>query len=451
MRKVLLVSYHFPPNTAMGAARPAQFAKYLPECGWEPVVLTVAERYYERSDDVSASPRPGRLLVVRTPMLRSPHDHYLRLRRLLSPAGGHPPATGSGQPPASSPWWRRSLGSLLAFPDEQVGWFPFAVAAGLRLVRRHGIRVAVTSGPPHSVHLIGAALRRLARVTWIADFRDPCLDSYVERVDPTLANRLAVRLGAWYTARADQVLTATDRLAARLRAKYPRHASKVITLTNGYDPDEFATIPPQKAERFTISHVGTLHVYGRRDPKPLLRAAAELIQEGAVDPANFRLRFVGVHPEAGRSLSPAIARYGLTPNVDLVSWVSRHTALEIMVQSHALLVLADQQPLEIPGKVFEYLAAGSDILALTEDGATADLLGETGRGLVVAPDDPAALKAALLTLYRRHGTRPNGGLGRRVPPPKYSRRNLTRELAHLLDRVVTRPLDASPEAVAAPR
>lgn len=443
MRRVLLVTYHFPPDLAVGAIRPAAFSKYLSDAGWEVTVLTVKDKYHNRREKSSLDSRYTGALVTRTCMFRSPSYYYRKLKGIVrrdkgeshvgAPSRGRPRTKGQNQ-------LRQWISALLSFPDEHVGWFPFAVVKGIQLARRKNIEIVMTSGPPHSVHMIGACLGKLARIPWIADFRDAFLDDYYPQGPADrgeLCLGLALRLEAWFMSRSAFILTTTERFSVSLQTRYPIHKEKVFTLPNGYDPEDFVGISREKEKDFTISYLGTF--YGPRNPKPMLCAVSELIQQKRLDPSRVVVRFIGHCNEAvGTTVEAMISDYGLGNNVQILPWLPRRQALEIMVRSHVLLLLAEDQPLEIPGKVYEYLAAGSDILAITSDGATADLLRETGIGVVISPDDHLELKMRVEALYQKYLTtnernNKNSLIGT-TSRIKYNRRHLTQELAHFLEQ-----------------
>lgn len=225
--------------------------------------------------------------------------------------------------------------------------------------------------------------------------------------------------------------------------RYLKHQSKILTIPNGYDLDDFTQIEKTKEDCFTIAYLGNLYMYRQRDRELLLRAISELIREGHLKPNAIRLRFVGVSGDkAETSMRALVGRYDLGTVVDVIPWVPRQQALEIMVRSHVLLVLAENQPLQIPGKVYDYLAAGSTILALTGEGATADLAHDSDRIIPVAPNDHETLKKTLRRLYLEHREMrrplPSGPVAP-LPPAKYNRRNLAEHLAALLNAACPRP------------
>jgi glycosyltransferase involved in cell wall biosynthesis len=331
------------------------------------------------------------------------------------------------------------VNAVLSFPDEDAGWVPFALVKGRHLARRDPFDCVLTSGPPHSTHLIGAWLSKSTGRPWIADFRDPL---FLEGKPNRISRRLDARLEAFIMRRAALVLTTTRRFADELERRHPAHAGKIRTLPNGFDPDDFAGISRRKAEKFTIAYLGSLYV--GRDPEPVLRAVARLIEDGVIPRDRIVLRFAGAcENAAGKPMRDLIARYGLDGVVELPGWVPRQQAFELMAQAHVVLLLAENQGLMIPAKVYDYFGIGSDILALTEEGATADLLRETGRAAVHRPHDDQGITRSIEGFYRSYVDGVDRGAGAAAPDglSQYSRERLARELADLLD-AVSRPAAA---------
>ena len=441
MRRVLLITYHFPPSTAVGAVRPEKFARYLPDFGWEPAILTVKVKYCNARETSSVEEHWARAMIVRTRMLRSPSHYYRRLKSMLRIRQEKSDVGRSSSPWKRTNGWmqlRQSVSSLLSSPDEYAGWLPFALIMGMKVIRRKGIGILMTSGPPHSVHLIGACLSKLAGIPWVADFRDPYLDSnYLRQAtgEEDISRKLARRLETWFMSRATFILTTTKRYTELLQFRYPLDKQKMFTVPNGFDLEEFAGIPREKEKKFTISYLGSL--YWHRDPEPVLRALSELLGEKQISPSNLLVRFFVPPGEAGKRLSTVIAKYGLCDIVEIGPWLSRRYALEVMVRSHVLLLLAEDQPLCIAGKIYEYLWAGSDILAIIRDGATADLLRETGTGIAISPDDYLKLKMSIEALYMKYlaagqHNKENSFI-EGVPLARYSRQHLTEKLAGFLE------------------
>jgi glycosyltransferase involved in cell wall biosynthesis len=451
-RRVLFVTFHFPPDARVGALRCQKFVKYLPEFGWSPEVLTVREECHPAVDP-SRLADVARAQVWRTGLMPNPLDVALHVRavwrRWLKLAAPDNEAGGGGRSAVADPtyvrpvgWFRRSVFSLLQLPDRHVGWLPFGVLRGWELCRSRRIAAIVTSGPPQTCHLIGLLLHRLTGVAWIVDFRDPWVgNAYKPDFARTaLSDRLDRAMEAAVVRRAARVVSISARHRSQLVKAYPAEPpAKFVTIPNGFDPADFPVSAPADRDDgvFTVAHVGT--IYGRRSADACLAALARAIQEGAIPAAGVRMRFVGSINEDER-LRALVARYGLGAVVEFTGAVPYPQALRLMRQADLLLLLAQEQPEQIPLKTFEYLGVGAPILAIAGEGATADLVREAG-GLV-SGDDPEEIKAALLECYLGHRSRDAGDRSTsrqaRTDVSAFERRNLARRLASTLDEVSAR-------------
>lgn len=408
-RRVLVITYHFPPSVEIGARACAQISRYLPRYGWEPVVLTAEARHLGEVDREPASPFPG--IVVRTRVLPHPVTAYRRLkaRLRLRPDGATAPRAESRQ--------RRSLRrwvlSLLAVPDEHTGWILPAVFHGLEVVRRLGVAQLFSSGPCWTNHVVGLALARLTGLPWTAHFRDPWPHRGI-RVpyypSPSSAASLWVNaaLERMVVRSADAVVCVTEPHTALLRQLYPEaRASKFVTVPNGFDGREWDTPEAEgrepgctRTERFTVTYAGSLRM-GRRSPLPLLRALGDLIQAGEIARDRIRIDLFGWCDVAeGRPVASMAAECGLDGCVSVTGPLDRQETLRRLVRSDLLLLLAEDWAYQIPGKTYEYLRAGRPILALTSAGALSDLLRRTGGAWVVDPADDAGIRAVLREAYR---------------------------------------------------
>ena len=377
--RLLLVAYYFPPSGGAGVQRPAKWAKYLPESGVEPVVLTVREGAYPHLDPAMRADVAG----VETVRTRAP-DPFGAYGALTGRTRDEAVAArtgrvgGSAAPAERAARWVR--GNLFV-PDARVGWVPFALAAARRIRRERPVDAILTTGPPHSAHLVGLALQRAWRLPWVADFRDPWADIHYARSlnRGTAAARLDRWLERQVLERADHVVTVSEPLRASLALVAPR----VTTIRNGFDPDDFpAPAPPVRRDVFEIAYVGTL--YG--SPVVLLDAIAALRQQGGGE--RLRLRFVGAVPP---ELVTDVAARELADVVEVSRPVSHDDAVEIMRRA-ALLLLTIEAGWSyaagvVPGKTYEYLASGRPILALVPPGDAADIVREMGAGTVATEAD----------------------------------------------------------------
>jgi glycosyltransferase involved in cell wall biosynthesis len=379
--KILLVSLYFPPAGGGGVQRPLKFAAHLPALGIETHVLAPDDpKWVHRDED-----------------LRPPTQAWVHRARFIGPGGRKPAEELHGLEGLERVSTQASLlARRLLVPDASVTWGVTAAPAAIRIVRREQIDVIITTSPPGSVHLIGAAVKRATGVRWVADLRDSLVAHPHRRSDST-ATRLKERTShgvARLVARsADAIVCVSDAIADEARALDPK--GLVVTIPNGCDFDDFAGLEYRRAGRFRITHTGSF--FGKRSPRPFLTALAE-------SGLDVVARFVGDFRAADREWAAGL---GLGDRLELRPFTTRRRVLELQRDSEALLLLIPEAGGRgrgvLSGKVFEYLAAERPILAaVPPDGAAAELLQESGSALVVAPEDEAAIGAALADLESRH-------------------------------------------------
>jgi len=312
-------------------------------------------------------------------------------------------------------------------PDENVVWNLTAIPAAIRIVRDEEIDVVITTSPPNSLHLVGAAVKRVTGALWVADLRDS-LTAHPHRRTESAAVRLKEQsqraIARLVARRADAIVAAADAIADEARSLEPKGG--VVTIANGCDFDDFAGLDYARGERFRITHTGSF--FGRRDPRPFLTALAESTVDAVA-------RFVGDFRPADREFAESL---GLGDRLELHPFLPRRVALAMQRDSEALLLLIPDAGGRgkgvLSGKVFEYLASERPVLAaVPPDGAAAELIREADAGVVAAPDDPAELRAALEELASRFqagsldGTRLSPELRKRL-----DRKARVEELADLL-------------------
>jgi glycosyltransferase involved in cell wall biosynthesis len=408
---VLILAHAWPPSPWIGAVRPVYLSRQLAALGWRPIIVTIRE---EDAANVSSGgvADEGSALVIRTRSLRNPRHALVKLRRAVRRvlSLGRPVVQAESVRPYAleedlafrAPGLKEHLTSLLYVPDEFLGWFPFALRAAIGAVRRHRPVCVISTGPPHTTHLVAMALKRVCNIAWIADLRDPwAWHDHPPGTHTLWSDRLNTRLEAAVIRSANCVVSVAPGVTREYARRYPAEpAEKWVTITNGFDASEFDGLGHvERAERFTVSYVGSMSF--QRSPILLLRALAELIAEGAIDRTRVAVRFMGDCEFVGdRSLASIIADMGLEEVAEVLPLAPRTQALRELLRSHVLLLIAGTQRLCIAAKLFEYLAAGRPILAISGEGATADIVNRLGAGRVVAPDDLRGAKDALLDWYK---------------------------------------------------
>ncbi|MDX6454208.1 MAG: hypothetical protein QOD48_315 [Gaiellaceae bacterium] len=412
--KLLLVTLYFPPAGGGGVQRPLKFASHLPALGIETHVLAPDDPKWVHQDvDL---PLPTQAWIHRARYL-GPRSR--RLADELHGRGGLDLALRRAS----------SVGRRLLLPDENVTWNATAIPKAISIVRREGIDVVLTTSPPGSVHLIGAAVQKATGAKWVADLRDSIVlhpHRSVEGAGARAKQKARAGVARLVARQADAIVAVSEAIAEETRAIEPR--GRVVTIANGSDFDDFAGLAYSRGDRFRLTHAGSF--FGKRDPKPFLRALAE---SGLED---VTVRFVGDFRPGDREFMESL---GLGDRVEVIDYVPRRESLRLQRDSDALLLLIPDAGGRgrgvLSGKVFEYLAAERPVLAVVPpDGAAAELVRETGAGLVAGPDDVPGIRDALLELHSRWR---DGGLnGTPLTPEwrdKLSRASRVEELAELLE------------------
>ncbi len=406
------MSLYFPPAGGGGVQRTLKTAAHLPALGIETHVLAPDDPRWVHRDEELAPPTQA----------------WVHRARYVGPRGRRPADELHGKAGMERLGVQvRLFGRRLLVPDENVPWTLTAIPAAIRIARREAIDVVLTTSPPSSVHFVGAAVKRATGARWVADLRDSLLAHQHRRADRRLVRfkeRGEHGVAALVARYADAIVAAAGSIAEEALALEPR--GRVATILNGSDFDDFAGLAYHPSPRFRITHTGSF--FGRRDPRPFLAALAE-------SGLDVVARFAGDFRPADRQWAETL---GLGERLELIPYVPRRRSLELQRDSEALLLLIPEADGRgrgvLSGKVFEYLAAERPILAaVPPDGAAADLVRETGAGVVAAPGDPAAIREALEGLYARWRA---GGLhGTPLDPEtksRLSREARIEELAELL-------------------
>ena len=448
-KKILLISYHFPPSMAVGGLRIVHFAKYLPLFGWKTSVLTIKDKYIEKLDmgklndiHVEKIYKAGQLPTIMQGYLKlkSLYHSLLKRRRItveeLERTHSQSHNTSSG-PEKTSHKIKRFIVSFLTLPDGERNWVLPATFRAVREIKRENIGCILTSSPPYSVHLIGLLVKMVTGVRWVADFRDPWVSSGPRRLYVTSA--LSTKIETWLEKqviqKADLVLTTTENLRDNFKKSYADlPGTKFVHITNGFDAEIAAQLKHlRKFDTFTLTYAGTLYI--GRNPEPTFKAIHELVQEGKLNLQDVKVKLVGSCKHIdGQPISRVIHAYGLDSAVEVLDTVPYFKALEIIKQSHVALLFAPGQPFQIPAKVFDYMGLGTKILALTEKGATWDLITSTGAGTVFYPADIDGIKEFI---YRSmsDGTLTEPANGSAIQP-QFDRKLITQNLAKHLDRII---------------
>lgn len=451
--KVLMLAYHFPPAASAGVFRTLRFVKYLPSCGWEPLVLSTSSAASGARHDPSLSSQlPDGVIVERTETWRPEELAATALKKWLGRSNHGSAATGNGRIESGrgsaptcaqrrallSTWMRNAWDLAFMTPDLGAWWFGPAVRAALRMVRRHKPDVTYSTGPPHSTHLVALAVKRLTDRPWLVDLRDPwARRPWGAKEQNPWGQRFARQFERICVEGADRVVLNTEPLCDEFRNYYrDERPEKFAVVSNGYDPEMQPAVERLVAEAaqqrddaiVRLCHPGSL--YRRRDPRPLVEAVASLVRTGTP----VTLEQIG-HCDERFGLPNLVRRLGLEDCVHLQPAVAHEEALKRMAAADVLVVVQPGTDLQVPGKLFEMLPFGKPILAVADAGATADLIERFHLGAVAAKNDCRTIAAAIRRIVER---RDEFCAGRRREDAlaAFDGRRLTEELAALLGRCV---------------
>jgi glycosyltransferase involved in cell wall biosynthesis len=411
-RRVLILSYHFYPDGAVGARRISQLAIALHRAGDAVTVIRGALGPDIHPDPDLAHAADG-LKVVRVPVPPRLAPAWGRLRRRIAgrlrrvsevpEAQGPPDAGAAPRPEPAGPGpLRRAYYSIESIVDYRKLWATGVALVVLWRALFSKADVVVASGPPWSAYLPATLASAVFRAPLVIDLRDPWYGNLIWTAvhKSRLKDRVEAALERCCFARAARVVCTSDGAARKVRERYGWDDVRVPIIYNGYEP---APGGPEGAggARLDLVYSGTL--YMNRDPSSLLEGIAGLVARPDVDRGRVRLTLVGSPSWGELDINAWAEARGLSDCIEAVGWLSTNAAAAKVREADVLVNLAQGQPDQIPAKTFEYMASGKETVALTEaDSDTAKLLRRTGTGRVLDPTDPKGVAEALWDLYRRY-------------------------------------------------
>jgi glycosyltransferase involved in cell wall biosynthesis len=397
-------------------------AKYLPEFGWQPIILTVP--LGEDPDSRFGPPNDFRKKnqVIETHDYTSKKTAGLGARKRLR---------------RMKPLLRfvyRRYSEIVHYPDKEKGWIPFALDAGEKLLENEPADVIISSYSPGTCHIVAQKLKEKYNIPWVADFRDLWTQNHNYPYS-SLRKLFEKRLELRTLSIADALVTTSTFWAEKLKRL---HGKAAYTITNGFDPETMAKGKAHLTQKFTITYTGQIYT-GKQDPSKLLAALKTLISEGTVDPKNVEVRFYGTKNEL---LKKKIEGYGLSDVVRQYGVIPRTASFKRQRESQLLLLLNWEDPLEkgtYTGKVFEYLAAQRPILATGGFGKDVieELLAETNSGIYCQTVEET--KKAVREMYLEYQTKGKvayHGIAEKIG--KYSYREMAKNFAEILDNLTER-------------
>lgn len=424
-KKILVITYYWPPAGGPGVQRWLKFVKYLPEFGWKPTVFIPENPSYPIVDETLKKEVSKELEIIRT-KIWEPYQ-------LAELFGKDNKKFKAGQfDVGNNQSWKSQLSIWVRgnffIPDARVFWVKPSVEYLKKFLKENQFDAFVTTGPPHSMHLIGLGLKKeFPDLKWIADFRDPWTEiSYYKHLKLTkAADQKHRNLEQKVFETADITLATSFSDAENFRKK----GANAFCITNGFDRNEIEAKVEQANSKFTLSYIGVLEQL--RNPEVLWKVLNELVSENEEFKENFELKFVG---RIDDKILTKIEHSSLKNSVNNLGYLSHSEANVEMVNSDLLLITNfpdDSSKGIIPGKIFEYLATGKQIVSFgPKESDVKKILEETNAGKHFSYDDESELKTFLLQKFEDWKLGKSNSRTRNIE--QFSRRNLTKKLTELL-------------------
>ena len=396
-KKVLIFTYYWPPAGGVAVQRFLKFSKFLPEFGWEPIIVTVNNGSYPYYDESLLKEVSPGIRVYHTKTFE-PFELYNLLR---GQKGKTMPLVTVGANSKKTFFQKLTeyIRANFFVPDARKGWVPYAIEQAEQILKNEKIDAIITTGPPHSAHLIGLALKQKHNIKWIADLRDPwtgiVYNEMLPRTEATRKKDLDLETQVLKTADCTVVIS------PGMKEQFIDRAKKIEVIFNGYDEDNFLSNDKTQSksvagnESFTIRYIGNL--MASQNPTNLWKAIAELRR---TTEAKIKLDFTG---RVDNEIQNSIASEGLNQITTYNPFTDHQTAINLTRNASMLLFAIFNLPnskLVITGKIFEYLASCSEIISFgPTDGDAAAILNSVGRKPMIAFSDYTETLSQLQSAY----------------------------------------------------
>ena len=428
MKKVLLITYYWPPTAGGGVHRWLKFSKYIAKYGWQPIVYTPLNPSISHKDESLLTEVSSDLEVVKT-KIWEPYSAYQKLMGKKSNEGSVGMLDNAENLSLKQKLVRYARGNFF-IPDPRKYWIKPSYKFLKKYIAKHDITHIVSTGPPHSMHLIALKLKlKKPKLKWIADFRDPWtnIDFYDQLMISKSSDRKYKNLEKQVLQNADKVVTVSNAWAADFEKLGNR---KIEVIRNGFDNADYSTEKLALDKEFTIAHIGSMN--SDRNPIALWEAMVSLKE--SKDACKPIIKLIG--PVEG-SIKADIEKYGLKEQVQFVDYMPHKDAIRLLQQSQILLLPINNTPNVkgvLPGKLYEYLGAQRPILCLAPKGVESEeIINNSNSGKVFGYSDSAKIKEQLILWHKDYEEEKL--IVNSNDYQQYSRENLAKQYAELLSSI----------------
>jgi len=430
MKKVLVITYYWPPGTGAGVFRWLKFCKYLRRHGWEPVIYTPENPESPGIDPTLEEELPEGIQVIRHPIWE-PYRFYKLLTGQKKDEKIQSGFLSENRKPTLADKISTWIRGNLFIPDARRFWITPSVSFLTRWLAKHPVDAMVTTGPPHSLHLIGLNLKEKTGIPWLADFRDPW--TQIDYHDKLMLSKVAARkhqqLEKKVLRQADRVVTVSPHCASDLETIGNR---KVEVITNGFDSDDFRDLPEFHYQSFSITHLGSMNA--DRNPEMLWQVLQALVKEDSFFRDYLHIRLTG---KTDITVRKSLEDAGLMPYTTFTPPLPHRKALAHAAESAILLLPLNNTPNVMgitTGKLFEYMGLRRPVLCIgPPEGDAAKIIHETRSGVTVDFHDAERCREILLEWAARFKKKDLSALDQSAE--QYDRKKLTVKLTLLLDKM----------------
>lgn len=433
MKKILIVAYYFPPSGGPGVQRVLKHIKYLPEFGWQPIVLTVSNPQYPAIDESLMEQIPKDTIIYKVPIYEPYNIYRFFTGKKKGTAIDVNVIKKDNQKISAKEKIAEFIRATFFIPDARVGWL-FSAKKGIKqILKEHQIDAIYSSSPPYTCSLIARKAKKMTGLPWVAGFRDPWTDFISSPKRWFLPKYIDKKMEFNTFNYSDAVECAWEGIIKDALGKYSKlDKSKFHHVPNGFDSSDFPQVAPQTNNKFTLTYTGSM--YGRRNPAALFEAIEKLIKEGKIDPAFIHLKFIG---RFGAEVEEMFNSASFAGSIEKISYIPHNDSIKHLLLSDALLLIVDESKESeeiVPGKVYEYIGVKKPVIAVApQNSAISKLIKETSSGKI-AHQSEIDLIADIFLHYYNNWMANSGEFHPNIDLiNSFERKEAAKKLAELLD------------------